>query len=890
MSNTNILWLVCNLFLFKLSGKKINWVDSFNWAETLSLKGLAEHQSGNKEVGYQLAKKGLKMDVASNIGYHVLGVIYRNDRAFHQAYKYFQTALYHDPKNEKVLRDLASVQLHLRDYEGHLKSRKALWRAKPDMRHNWVGYALASHLSGDYEFAHHLTKIIHESSLSDVEMPIDRWEVQNQHSELLLYQNFILRDSISNGVSAISGDDLEKTYQLALDDINASSPRILDKIHVREIIAELHLKAKKLDLAKQDYISLIDTNPDNITYHYGLLTSIAGVDGITLESIFTRNLDATGKPVRSLHENLSSVLSASIKADLGAVYADLQKKHPKSLVTQQMPLLHWLDGEAFQTAFGNYARPLLTKGVPSLWNSVKSLYKYPAHVKMIDSWIRGVITSLEKEKKFPGASSEEDPTTLLWAYYFLAQHECEEGLYEEALKTIEKAIEHSPTVMDVYLIKGKILSKAGDAVGAAEAVEKARSMDLADRNLNTLSVKYWLKACNTAKAQANMALFTKLDLSHYSNIFTMQVMWYESHKANANLALTTVDSASKTASGTASGSADNNTLALAMKDFHNTIEHYHEMNEDQFDFFNYAARYFTLSAFVRIVRMEDRLPGQQHYINAAKGLLKCYLRLDDAQRQVAFSPASFVYTDYAFDKVESKASGSAATSDGGASGSGAASGEGKKKAPPPKKKAGGDASGAAAASATTTSTKSWNSKLDRDPRGETLAKTKLPLQRAAIYAQHLASFAWTDIEAHALLVEYHIRTAQFSLALRSVTQLIALAPQHPSTLLAIVRLASSWSLSSNKKTPSAALNSIIDNQLSKLLDGKSLEAFIDAYIASSASSSYASRVAGTFPPTSLCLREVLGPLETGLPFSFFLFLVYIFSQTTQSKPVVNHRV
>ena len=45
-----------------------------------------------------------------------------------------------------------------------------------------------------------------------------------------------------------------------------------------------------------------------------------------------------------------------------------------------------------------------------------------------------------------------------------------------------KAIKHTPTYPDVYLIKAKILKNAGNYKGAAEMKEKARSLDTADRS------------------------------------------------------------------------------------------------------------------------------------------------------------------------------------------------------------------------------------------------------------------------------------------------------------------------------------------------------------------------------------------------------------------------
>lgn len=51
---------------------------------------------------------------------------------------------------------------------------------------------------------------------------------------------------------------------------------------------------------------------------------------------------------------------------------------------------------------------------------------------------------------------EQDPTVQLWLYYFQSQHALRLGKYEEAFKWINQAIEHTPTVVELYLVKAKI--------------------------------------------------------------------------------------------------------------------------------------------------------------------------------------------------------------------------------------------------------------------------------------------------------------------------------------------------------------------------------------------------------------------------------------------------
>ena len=89
---------------------------------------------------------------------------------------------------------------------------------------------------------------------------------------------------------------------------------------------------------------------------------------------------------------------------------------------------------------------------------------------------------------------EQDPTVYLWLLYFFAQHYYFLKDFDKALQFINEAIEHTPTVVDLYIVKAKIYKKAGDLKKAAQLYDEARKLDLADRFLNANSSKYKVKA------------------------------------------------------------------------------------------------------------------------------------------------------------------------------------------------------------------------------------------------------------------------------------------------------------------------------------------------------------------------------------------------------------
>ena len=128
---------------------------------------------------------------------------------------------------------------------------------------------------------------------------------------------------------------------------------------------------------------------------------------------------------------------------------------------------------------------------------------------------------------------EQDPTVHLWLLYFAAQHYLFIKNYTEAFKFINEAIKHTPTVVDLYIVKAKIYKKAGDSEKASKLYEEARKLDQADRYLNARASRYMIKNDQLQEAEEKMALFSKegQDL----NVHDMQCMWYETEVGSSHL-------------------------------------------------------------------------------------------------------------------------------------------------------------------------------------------------------------------------------------------------------------------------------------------------------------------------------------------------------------------
>jgi len=135
------------------------------------------------------------------------------------------------------------------------------------------------------------------------------------------------------------------------------------------------------------------------------------------------------------------------------------------------------------------------------------------------------------------SEEKEPPSTIVWAWFYLAQHYSKLGDQSKALEVINKAIAHTPTVTDLYVFKARIFKRAGNVGKAAKWMDFARSLDLADRWLNTKATKYLFRDNQVEKAENTIALFSSDQDTHQSNLFDMQCIWYEQESGDASFRL-----------------------------------------------------------------------------------------------------------------------------------------------------------------------------------------------------------------------------------------------------------------------------------------------------------------------------------------------------------------
>lgn len=224
--------------------------------DTMAMKALILNAQGKTDEAFALGKEALTVDMRSHICWHVYGLLYRTNKNFEEAIKAYRFALKLEPDSAQIQRDLAVLQIQMRDYQGYVQSRLAMLQARPQLRQSWTGLAIAHHLAGNLSDAESILKT-YEETLKTAPPRSDL-----EHAEALMYHNKVIAET---------GD-----YQRALDHLESACKQNLDRLAYLEARADYLAHLGKKEEAAKAYRVLLDRNPDHTEY-YDLLVKVADI-------------------------------------------------------------------------------------------------------------------------------------------------------------------------------------------------------------------------------------------------------------------------------------------------------------------------------------------------------------------------------------------------------------------------------------------------------------------------------------------------------------------------------------------------------------------------------------------------------------------------------------
>ena len=141
--------------------------------DTMAMKALIFNGQGKTDEAFLLAKEALTVDMKSHVCWHVYGLLYRANKNFEEAIKAYKFALKLEPDSPQIQRDLAILQVQMRDYQGYIQSRTAMLQARPQLRQSWTALAIANHLAGNLSEAENVLTT-YEGTLKTTPSPINK--------------------------------------------------------------------------------------------------------------------------------------------------------------------------------------------------------------------------------------------------------------------------------------------------------------------------------------------------------------------------------------------------------------------------------------------------------------------------------------------------------------------------------------------------------------------------------------------------------------------------------------------------------------------------------------------------------------------------------------------
>ena len=691
--------------------------------DTQAMKALILNSQGNTDDAFALAKVALKNDMKSHICWHVYGLLYRSVKNFEESIKAYRFALKLEPNSPQIQKDLALLQIQMRDYQGYIQSRRAILTQRTGVRQSWTALAIAQHLAGQLVDAER-TLTAFEDTLKS---PPPKSDVE--HSEAVLYKNTIIAE-------------MGQTER-ALDHLDAVAKGSLDKTAALELRGEYLLKLGREEEATKTYRALLDRNAEYRAYYTGLETALG---------LQRTDTDA-----------------------LKRLYEEYAEKNPRGDAARRIPL-DFLEGADFRDTADTYLKHMLNKGVPSTFNNVKSLYVDTAKRDMIQSLVEGYAASIstplvngsaekqpevedgsQKEVSINGSAekrSEQDyvngeEKSAKWdegtpynkqidgnvsqfessVRYFLVQHynyRLSRDL-SKAMKLIEDEISTNSKSVDLYMTKARIWKHHGNTKKASETMEQARLVDDRDRYINTKAAKYQLRNDENGAAIQTMSKFTRNEAvgGTLGDLHDMQCIWYIIEDGESYLR--------------------QGKLGLALKRFHSINDIFEIWQEDQFDFHLFSLRKGQIRAYVDMIRWEDGLREHPFFTRAAINAANTYVQLHDKPQLAQTSFTNGVNGDMSkLDKAERKKAQKKARKD-----------QEKKEQEEAEKKDAKKTAGNVGADGEI-------KKEDKDPTGEKLLQTTDPLTDAMRFVTPLLEYSPKNLEAQQAGFEVFIRRSTSS--------------------------------------------------------------------------------------------------------------------------------
>ena len=536
--------------------------------EALALKGLTELGLGEKETAEKLIKESLKISMKNSKVWHFYALFHKEQKNYAQAVKCYTFACKYDPDNLTIIKDLSNLLLYLGQFDEFGKYSLQCVSSKSFLGVSWVQYALAEYFLKDYERSLFATDTLITSFK-------DTMKKQEFHEVLIFKAKILCKLNRYNECIELLETNLDKWC--------------VDRVSFIEKIIYCSIKINNIEKGVKYCKMALKINPENIvTYLSYFNIKIKDLNLNKYEDLFT------------LEEN-----SPKRKEIYDILVKEIEPELTKVKINEKIKL-GLLEGDEFKKLFSKYFYKNIKNNLPSFFNNIKFIYQYPqqkSKIDIINSILTANISQIESSQSLTqeilslnnDSSNLNITSTFIWVYYFSAQHFEILGNSEKALEYINKAIKLTPSVVEFFMVKARILKHNLLYEEAALAMGKAKELDLSDRYLNAKHAKSVIRKGDVNEGSNIMMEFVKNPLVE-ENMLRYQCLWFKIETGITYL--------------------KNSKLLLAHRMFKGILDNFKEMYEDQNDFYNYSLRRYMLNDFFNLINYTKNMYKNKNVINS----------------------------------------------------------------------------------------------------------------------------------------------------------------------------------------------------------------------------------------------------------------------------------
>lgn len=227
---------------------------------------------------------------------------------------------------------------------------------------------------------------------------------------------------------------------------------------VNHLPGKLRLQLKQYAEAEQVYKELLDINPENTTYYTRLAEAERHSSPSETLHMLQRYEELFPRALAPRRLQLNYATNDEFKV---LVDRYLRKGNFSFYRETSFYMQLFIYRDLYNFIVFNWINLFLGlhKGVPPLFVNLRSLYTDKEKVEIISSLLVQYKEALKLHGHFSDQEKDnprEPASALLWTYYYLAQHYDYLGQTEKALIEIDAAIDHTPTLIELFVTKGRI--------------------------------------------------------------------------------------------------------------------------------------------------------------------------------------------------------------------------------------------------------------------------------------------------------------------------------------------------------------------------------------------------------------------------------------------------